>query len=303
MVVNYKKCTRLVLSGGGAKVYSMVGALHYIYEQGGLREIVEYWGTSAGSMVGLMLAIGYTPFEIFHEFFMTSNYDDIQQIDFHESIIEQSGICPIGLFGNKIRKYIEKKLGVGADPTFFDIWKQFNNKIHIIGTNTSTMQGECFDVDKTPLMKVIDAVEISCDLPYIFTKKVYNGNIYVDGGFINNYPINLADNGVDNVIGISISGMFSNIPDPTTDRISWLYRLIYIPILEMYRERVNRMSDKCIHIELNITNMSIIDISPTKKKKIEVFSEGYKQARANLQELSDLQKKFEYTETGEKEWD
>ena len=71
------------------------------------------------------------------------------------------------------------------------------------------MRGECFNVDNCPDMKVSVAIEISCDLPYIFTKKKYNGNVYVDGGFINNYPINLADDYTSRVLGICVFGEVS----------------------------------------------------------------------------------------------
>jgi predicted acylesterase/phospholipase RssA len=123
-------------------------------------------------------------------------------------------------------------------------------------------------------MKVIEAIEISCDLPYIFTRKNYNGHTYVDGGFINNYPINMADDGKENVLGICVFGDM-NIGG---DYISWIYRLLFMPIMELHRERISRLSNKCINVELKIDGVSITDMSPNQKKKISVFSTGYQQA-------------------------
>ena len=51
------KFTRLVLSGGGSKGLAMLGALHYIHENNGLDSINEYWGTSVGSIIILLLSV------------------------------------------------------------------------------------------------------------------------------------------------------------------------------------------------------------------------------------------------------
>lgn len=267
------KFTRLVLSGGGPKGLAILGALHYIDENKGLDNIKEYWGTSIGSVISLLLLVGYTPFEAFHEFFMQQQF--IDELNVHH-IFDGSAFCPIELFGNKVRYFLEKKLGENCNPTFMDLYNKFGKKIHIIGANTDTMKGDCFNVDNNPDMLIIDAIEISCDLPYIFTKKKYNNNTYVDGGFINNYAVNLADNNIDYCLGICV---FGNIKVSGNDHIGWIYRLLHMPIMELYRERISRISKKFTNVELTIDNISIVEMSPTPKKKINVFSSGYQQAR------------------------
>nr|QBK87472.1 MAG: patatin-like phospholipase [Marseillevirus LCMAC201] len=278
------KFTRLVLSGGGPRGLAILGALHYVDEHKGLKDIQEYWGTSVGSVIILLLLIGYTPFEAFHQFFMLDHFADPTTFDL-QSILETSALCPIEIFGQKVCHFIEKKLGKGVDPTFFDLYKQFGKKIHIIGSNTHTMRGECFDMDTRPLMRVIDAIEISCSLPYIFTKKKFEDQTYVDGGFINDYPINMADDGEHCVLGICA---FGDTLVSRSDYIGWIYRLLYMPIMELHRERVSRLSDKCTNVELIVDNISMIEMSPSRKKKVEVFSSGYQQARDILTEIEDI---------------
>jgi predicted acylesterase/phospholipase RssA len=265
--------TRLVLSGGGPRGMGILGALHYADEHKYLDNIQEYWGASVGSIISLLLLIEYTPFEAFHQFFMLEHFVDPNQFNL-QSVLETSALCPIEVFGQKIRHFVEHKIGRDVNPTFMDLYKKYGKKIHIIGANTDTMSGECFDVDNNPDMKVIEAIEISCDLPYIFTRKNYNGHTYVDGGFINNYPINMADDGKENVLGICVFGDM-NIGG---DYISWIYRLLFMPIMELHRERISRLSNKCINVELKIDGVSITDMSPNQKKKISVFSTGYQQA-------------------------
>ena len=288
------KFKRLVLSGGGSRGLAILGALHYVHENGGLDGIEEYWGTSVGSAIALLLLVGYTPFEAFHEFFMLEHFADPKTLDI-QTMLETTAFCPIELFGNKVRRFIEKKLGKGVDPTFFELHKRFGKKIHIIGTNTDTMRGECFNVDTKPLMSVIEAIEISCDLPYIFTKKKFEGHTYVDGGFINNYAVNLADDGDTFGLGVCVFGDISG-----GDYIGWIYRLLHIPIMELHRMRISRLSDRFTNIELTIDNVSMIEMSPSQKKKIDIFSSGYQQARIKFimleEEHVQRREKFNYTE-------
>lgn len=289
------KNTRLVLSGGGSKGVAILGGLHYLYENDKLNDIEEYWGTSIGSLISLLLLIGYTPFEAFHEFFMQDNFiDNLNNSTFYEKF----ALCPIELFGEKIKTFITKKLNdENKDPTFMDLYTIFNKKLNIIGSNTDTMEGVCFNVYSHPFMKVIEAIEISCDLPFIFTKKEYDGNTFVDGCFINNYPINLADDGMHGCLGICVTGDMK--PVFANDYIGWLYRLVHMPIKELYRERIKNKSDKVTHIEIYIDYISLLELSPSNKNKIKLFTDGFKQTKGVMVELKAREElhnqKFGYT--------
>jgi NTE family protein len=68
-------------------------------------------------------------------------------------------------------------------------------ELYLIGANLSTGYSEIFSYETTPNMKVVDAVRISMSLPFFFSsvKHKITGDIYVDGGLFDNYPIDLFD--------------------------------------------------------------------------------------------------------------
>src|SRR6185295_147822 len=109
MSIFTKKFTRLVLSGGGSKGLAILGALHLFHENKALDQIIEYWGTSVGSVIGLLLLIGYTPFEIFYQFFNSDQLVDAEKFDI-QSIFQEAAFCNISFLGNKVRHFIEQKL-------------------------------------------------------------------------------------------------------------------------------------------------------------------------------------------------
>jgi NTE family protein len=63
-----------------------------------------------------------------------------------------------------------------------------------MGTNLSTRFGEVFSAEHTPRMCIADAVRISMSIPLFFAaKRSLRGDVYVDGGVLENYPIKLFD--------------------------------------------------------------------------------------------------------------
>ena len=87
--------TKLVLSGGGPRGLAIIGALHYAHEKNMLNNINEYYGTSIGSVISLLLLIGYTPVEAFQQFFMIDQIVSPLETFELKDIIEQSAFCPI----------------------------------------------------------------------------------------------------------------------------------------------------------------------------------------------------------------
>ncbi len=120
--------TRLVLSTGGIKGLAILGALQYIDECGGLKNISEYWGSSIGSVLCVLLSIGYTPFEIFHQFFVINRIIEPHELEWNPTM---EALCPIETIGQKMNYLIEQKLASAANLTFADLYAQFQKKVHL----------------------------------------------------------------------------------------------------------------------------------------------------------------------------
>ena len=89
----------------------------------------------------------------------------------------------------KIRVILKKKTG-SEEITFRQLKELFPNKNLIVGgSNLSNAEMEYFSADNTPDMPVYLAIRISTSFPFVFEKVEYNDCIYLDGGLMNNYPI------------------------------------------------------------------------------------------------------------------
>ena len=187
-----KKYEGLLLPAGGINGFTILGFLDILYNEENIKSVenIKYFGgTSSGSIITYLLAIGYTPREIF--LYVTKN--DVMDLFKDLSILSiQSkwGLIDIDI----IKKYLEimslQKLGYV--PTFNELYIKLNkfficNAYNISEKNIEKAQ-EYFTTKTHGDMKVIDAVILSCSAPIIFTKSSYKDNFYIDGGIFDQCP-------------------------------------------------------------------------------------------------------------------
>lgn len=222
----------LVLSGGGAKGAAHIGVLKYIEEIGIPIDYIA--GTSMGSIVGGMYALGYSSDEILNiirnvdwdrlisnnvdrekisynrkresvtqvvtfPFSTNSDRDELQNQSFKNSL-------PTGIVSGDNLINLFNSLSVGySDPIDF-------NKLPIpfLCIATNMMNGEAEVMDKGIFSKSIRA---SMAIPILFDPVNIDDTIYADGGLVNNFPAEQCRKmGADFVIGVSMSTSLESDP-------------------------------------------------------------------------------------------
>lgn len=187
----------LVFEGGGVKGIAYVGAMQVLEEEGILPSIKRVGGTSAGAINATLFALGFTNVEqrnilkkLDFNNFMDDSWGVIRDTD---RLLNRFGWYKGDYFHEWISSHIKKKLG---DPnvTFQDLKKDGKPDLYVYGTNLSTQFGEVFSCEHTPKIRIADAVRISMSIPLFFSVvRNARGDVYVDGGVLNNYPIKLFD--------------------------------------------------------------------------------------------------------------
>ena len=186
----------LVFEGGGMRgaAYALIPKV--LQEHGILKDIRKVAGSSAGSIVATMIALKYNPEDIenifdslrFDEFSDTPTYTEIVL-----NFLTSYGINSGEYFTDWIQHIIRMKTA-SRYTTFEDLFAKTKIELVITGTNYSTGMTEYFSYKTTPKMPVWQAVRISIAIPVFFQPQEYNGNLYIDGGVLSNYPIWIFDN-------------------------------------------------------------------------------------------------------------
>lgn len=187
--------TSIVLSGGGAKGVAHVGLLLHLESIGVLQNITNIAGTSAGALIGFLLAIGYNAQEIKREvmslqFKKFTDGDNIITDMYH--LLHDYGEHHGSYVSSYVQSHIMRRLSKG-DCTFKELYKLMGVNFVVTGTNVTKGCTEVFSRATTPNMQVATAVRISMSVPYLFAPVHYNGSIYVDGGLADNYPLDIFD--------------------------------------------------------------------------------------------------------------
>lgn len=187
----------LVFEGGGVKGIAYVGALKVLESKNILADVVRIGGTSAGAINAVLLAAGYDSKEqqkILYDLDFNKFMDDSFGLARDtKRLLSEFGWHKGEYFRTWIGDLIAKKLG-SPNATFNDFRIQNRPDLYLIGANISTGFGEVFSVEHTPTMRVLDAVRISMSLPLFFSAiRNVRGDVFVDGGLLNNYPIKLFD--------------------------------------------------------------------------------------------------------------
>lgn len=189
----------LVFEGGGVKGIAYVGAMHVLEQKKILRDIVRVGGTSAGAINATLFALGFTNAE---------TEKILRKMDFRSFLDEEWGLLRdssrlINRFGwykgdyfhQWISKRVKEKLG-NPDATFLDLAAAGRPHLYVYGTNLSTRFSEVFspEPEHKPTTRIADAVRISMSIPLFFAAvRNARGDVYVDGGLLDNYPVKLFD--------------------------------------------------------------------------------------------------------------
>ena len=268
----------LVLSGGGVKGFSTLGALQYMQDNGLLgKKLNKMIGTSVGSMICFFLSIGYTPIELVVSLCSEGVFESLK-INSIENILKE-GVYNYNIINEHCKKLTIDK--IKYVPTLSQLKEAFDKELIISTYNYTEQKQEYINYKNYPDLSCLDAIRMSSNLPFIFNDFEYMNNEYIDGGFGDNFPLNCS-NDDELVMGISLKD--EDKVDIENDKgvIDKFYKLILIPLIELYKIKLEPYKNKNnIHIlELKIENIKLYKFNLSHSEKLELFSVGYNQAKS-----------------------
>lgn len=289
----------VVLSGGGAKGLAHIGALKVIEEAG--VKIDYIGGTSMGAIVGGLYASGYTAGQLDSLFRNTDLADLIEDNiprsakSFYEKAASEKYALtlPFDNFkvsipqaysgGQNIYSELVRVLYHVKDVADF-------NKLPIpflcIATNVETGDEVLLDRGYLP-----EAILASGTLPSLFEPAPMGDKILIDGGVVNNYPINeVRKMGADVIIGVDVQ-------QGLRDRDQLLSAADILLQINNYRSAVDmieKSKDTDIYIKPDIADYSVVDFD-SGKKIIDSGAEAAKEKLNELAKISDFQIKTKKT--------
>jgi NTE family protein len=233
----------LVLSGGGARGVAHLGVLKALDEIG--LKVSAISGTSSGAIVGAFYSAGYKPDEILNiaktqKFFGFSNL-----------LFGKAGLFNMGAFESVYETYF------------------VHNRIEDLGipmtiTATDIVKGEMHYFSKGDLSKALMAS--SC-VPLVFEPVQVENTIMMDGGILNNFPVEPLLSTCDKIIGVNVNAISQNFNQ--IHMKDMLDRSFHIAMKGAMQEKIKYCN---VFIEPeNMSRFGMFDLS----KLDEIYTEGY----------------------------
>ena len=243
----------LVLSGGGTRGFAHLGVIQALIEAGIFPDVIS--GTSAGALVGVLYADGYSPQEILTMMNWASRFDFMRPAMPREGLLQINGIIKILKTSLRSKNFSELKIPLYVSAT------DLNN-----GKVVYFSEGD-----------LIEPVIASASIPVLFQPVKINGISYVDGGVLDNLPIKP----IENQCMVTI-GSFVN-PVSYIEKISGLITIAERTfMLSMSKD----ILDKSKRFDLFIAPAELRKhrfLDPEKSQ--EVFDIGYKATKEKLEDI------------------
>ena len=305
----------LVLSGGGAKGAAHIGVLKYIEEAGIPIDYIA--GTSMGSIVGGMYALGYSSDEILEIISavdwdrLISNQVDRQKISYtrkqetktqlftipfsagtSQSEVQYRSFknsLPTGIVSGDNLINLFNSLSVGySDPIdFYDLPTPF------LCIATNVINGKETSLNEGVFSKALRA---SMAIPILFDPVKIDDALYADGGLVNNFPADRCrEMGADFVIGVSMSPGLEEDPAKLSSVLTQVKQLKEI-MTDKDFENYHKRCDIFISPDLKGVGMLSFDAESVAR----ITASGYEAASRHEAEFNSLKELIKADSTAHK---
>jgi NTE family protein len=248
----------LVLSGGGARGIAHLGVVKAMQEAGFKIQAIS--GVSSGAIVGAFIAKGMAPDEILDIAIRTKGFS-ITRPPFSLGLFNKKNMVQV------LSKYFEK-------TSFSDL----DIPLYVSATNINTSNTDYFTSGNL-LMSLV----ASSALPLLFAPVHLNGYQYVDGGFINNLPVEPFLNDPLPRIGVSVNMLKEE--EVLTSTLKIVERAIQIAVNKTVEQRKQ-------HFDFIIEPQKLCEYTAYDfGKPQEIFNAGYEYAKLAIEVFANEQEK------------
>jgi len=243
----------ITLSGGAARGYAHIGVLR-AFEEAGI-DIDFISGSSMGAIVGLLYAAGKTPDEM---------------LDIAKSL-KKRRVTSAGRFSfrKKGLDYMEQVLKKHIAVTTFD---QLKKPLFLCVTNFHSGRYEIISEGE-----IFTAVRASAAVPFVYRQQIINGTAYIDGGVVNNLPVEPLRDVCRTVVGISVNPI-----EQKSKKMSLKKQIMRVTELMINENETRRIALCNYHLE--VPDLGSIDFEDYDQPE-KIHDMGYRAAKEFLLQL------------------
>ncbi|PZW65940.1 NTE family protein [Pseudomonas sp. URMO17WK12:I1] len=285
----------LVLSGGAARGLAHIGVIKALEEQGVRIDAIA--GTSMGAVIGGLYASGYSVAEL-EQVALTMDWREVlsddpprtdvpfrRKQDDRDFLIKQrlsfrddgSLGLPLGVIqGQNLALLLERLLVRSSDVRDFD---RLPIPFRAVATDIANDEKVVFRSGHLP-----QVIRASMSIPAVFAPVELDGRLLVDGGMVDNIPVDVArDMGVDRVIVVDIGTPLKPRKELLTV-VDVLNQSTTMMTRRNSEQQLATLRDSDVLVQPNMTGFEVTDFGRSE----ELIEAGYQAAKALQPRLAQL---------------
>ena len=269
------KPKNLVISGGGISGLGIIGILKYLNEKNLLVNIDNYIGTSVGSIICFFLSLDFNINELI-EFVCNFDFSKILDNLDIDNLFDKWGFSNSEKLEYLIMRMIQIK-NINSDITFKEHFELTGKNLIITGTCLNESKAYYFNHERNPNMKILLAICISCAVPVVFEPIKYDDKLWLDGGIIDNYPINYFEDEIDFTLGITVTEKyFEKKKNDINELNDFLLSIFKCGSYVFQNYMIDKFKDNTIKLTNDISSFGNFKLD--EKERIKMVEYGYVEA-------------------------
>ena len=200
----------IVMAGGAYNGIYIIGALKHLIEKSffDIANIKTIYGTSVGGFVGILLCLKIE-WTIIIDYILERPWDrDLSfSADMMFNMIPKKGILDSSYMKIFFANLLKAK-NLDEEITLKEFYEFSKIKLNLFAVDVNTFKVIKISHESHPTLKLIEAVFITCSMPFVFQPTFLNNTYLVDGGVLCNYPLDhCIEDGAeeDEIMGIQFS--------------------------------------------------------------------------------------------------
>ena len=264
----------IIISGGASKGIAALGSLQALIDRKLIDNVKKYIGTSVGAIIAYLLCIGYSPIELIICLRKSVIFDELNMFNLG-NIMTGDGVTKWSIINIFVEKLTLDKTGFLL--TLNDIYEKYGKELVCCTYNQTLRKKEYISYKNNPNLPCLIALRMSSNLPFIFDRFKYMNNYYIDGGIVDNFPLDLL-NKEEKTFAIHLKNK-KILKDQEFKILEYIYDIMCIPLEESDKNKIKNIDDNCTILKLDIENLDIFRFNISNRQQLDLFSFGYQECK------------------------
>jgi len=285
----------LVISGGGPTLFQYLSIIQHLDENKiiDLQKIESIYGTSAGTIVGIVLCLKYD-WETINDYAIMRPWHELFHIKISNifEAYKNRGIFNKTLVEKAFKPLLDAK-DLSIHITLKEFYEYSKIELHFYSFEINQFTTEDISYLTHPDLSLIDAVMMSSAIPILVTPVIIDNKCYMDGGVAANYPLKYCiESGKNENEILGLRNQYDNKQKNYVDLDSNLLDLILCFFFKMFNTLGSNNVNPKIKYEVvcNVKNMTLNYLASS-ASSIEVRKELYQKGVENAQSFINLLEK------------